>query len=71
MTWQGVLGYNLAAMRFVQNSMEADDQGKFFEAAIEQQAKERESATAAGAVGELRRKTAARVKKGSKRAKSA
>ena len=68
---QSVLGYNLAAMRFVKNSMEASDSGKFFEAALEERAKERTSAVAAGAVGELRRKTAARVKKGSKRAKNA
>ena len=67
---QGVLGYNLAAMRFVKNAMEQSDAGRFFEAALDEKVKAK-AADAVGGISELRRKTAARAKKGSKRSRNA
>ena len=66
-----MVGYNLAAMRFMKTATEQKEEGQFFEAAIEQQEKERSERAGANApLHELRRKTAARAKKGSKRSRS-
>ena len=66
---QGALGYNLAAMRFVKNAIEQSDAGRFFESALDEKIKEK-AANAVGGLSELRRKTAARAKKGSKRSRN-
>ena len=59
----GIIGYNLAAMRYMRQQLEQADDTRFFAGALEQ-------STAAGrdSIGELRRKTAAR-ERGSKREK--
>ena len=52
-----VLGYNLAAMNFMKQSIEQSSEGKFFAEALQEH-----SAAAGDTIGELRRKTAAKVR---------
>jgi U3 small nucleolar RNA-associated protein 12 len=59
----GVIGYNLAAMRYMRQQLEQVDDTRFFAGALEQS-----TATGRDSIGELRRKTAAR-ERGSKREK--
>ena len=59
---QSVVGYNLAAMRFMRHQLEQKDETRFFATALEQ------SQASGDSIAELRRKTAARAR-GSKRDK--